>query len=90
MDNRFWKHSIETDENGNLVVRGSYEIANELVHNMIEQKENLYKRFCMDVCKKMVSCYAENGVDVIRFHRIFNEKFNDTVKEWGEDARRKY
>lgn len=88
MDNRFWKHSIETDEDGNLVVRGSYEVANELAHNMVEQKENLYKRFCMDVCEKMVACYAENGIDVIRFHRIFNEKFNDTVKEWGKDASR--
>lgn len=88
MDNRFWKHNIETDENGNMILRGSYEIANELVHNMIEQKENLYKRFCMDVCEKMVSCYSDRGIDVIRFHKVFNEKFNDTVKEWGEDASR--
>lgn len=79
----YLKTKFETDEDGNLVLQGSYDIAGELADEITRQKETLWKRFCQDVCEKMVSYYYEDSVDVIHFHKVFNEKFDETTKEWG-------
>lgn len=79
------KPEVITDDNGNLKLIGNYDLAAELVHNITERKETLWKRFCQDVCEKMVAYYAEDSIDVIHFHKAFNEKFNETILEWEAD-----
>lgn len=81
----WFKTKLETDENGNITLRGNYDIAGELVHEITERKETLWKRFCKDVCEKMVAYYSEGPIDVIHFHKVFNEKFGETVKEWTDE-----
>lgn len=81
----FMKSELEIAADGNYVVRGTYDIAARLAKDITERKESLWRHFCKDVCEKMVAYYYEDSIDVIHFHKIFNEKFNETVKEW-EDA----
>ena len=80
--NDFLKTDFMRDENGNLVLSATYDVANQIVKELTERKETLWKRFCQDVCEKIVSYYSEDSIDVIHFHKVFNEKFNETVKEW--------
>lgn len=80
----FMKSELEIDKDGNYVLRGTYDIAARLVKDITERKESLWRHFCKDVCEKMVAYYYEDSIDVIHFHKIFNEKFNETVKEWEE------
>jgi hypothetical protein len=80
----FMKSELEVDKDGNYVLRGTYDIAARLTKDITERKESLWRHFCKDVCEKMVSYYYEDSIDVILFHKIFNEKFNETVKEWED------
>lgn len=80
----FMKSELEIDKDGNYVLRGTYDIAARLAKDITERKESLWRHFCKDVCEKMVAYYYEDSIDVIHFHKIFNEKFNETVKEWEE------
>lgn len=85
MDNRFFKQEIKTDANGNVSLLGEYDIAGELVSQITAHKEGLWRSFCKQVCEKMVSYYYEDSIDVIHFHRVFNEKFNETIKDWEDE-----
>lgn len=80
----FMESELEIDKDGNYVLRGTYDITARLVKDITERKESLWRHFCKDVCEKMVAYYYEDSIDVIHFHKIFNEKFNETVKEWEE------
>ena len=80
----FIKSELEIDKDGNYVLRSTYDIAARLAKDITERKESLWRHFCKDVCEKMVAYYYEDSIDVIHFHKIFNEKFNETVKEWEE------
>lgn len=78
----FFKSEVGVDEDGNYVLRGTYDIAGKLVSDITERKESLWKHFCKDVCEKMVHYYYEDSIDIAHFHDIFNEKFDETVEEW--------
>lgn len=80
----FMESELEIDKDGNYVLRGTYDIAARLAKDITERKESLWRHFCKDVCEKMVAYYYEDSIDVIHFHKIFNEKFNETVKEWED------
>lgn len=80
----FMKSELEIDKDGNYVLRGTYDIAARLAKDITERKESLWRHFCKDVCEKMVAYYYEDSIDVIHFHKIFNEKFNETIKEWED------
>lgn len=80
----FMESELEIDKDGNYVLRGTYDIAARLAKDITERKESLWRHFCKDVCEKMVDYYYEDSIDVIHFHKVFNEKFNETVKEWEE------
>lgn len=85
MDNRFFKQEVKTDSDGNVSLLGEYDISGELINQITAKKESLWKSFCKQVCEKMVSYYYEDSIDVIHFHRVFNEKFNETIKDWKDE-----
>lgn len=78
----YFETNFDVNDEGELVLRGSYNIAKELADQITSQKETLWKRFCQDVCEKIASHYSDSGIDVINFHKVFNEKFNETMIEW--------
>ena len=82
MINDYFEEKIEYGEDGNFVIKGSYDICKELIDEIKSKKENLFKHFCRDVCEKMVLHYSENGVDVFHFHKLFNEEFDEVIKDW--------
>lgn len=86
MDNEFFKTNFKYNEAGELVLEGNYDMVGEMVSEITAQKETLWKRFCQDVCEKMVAYYYEDSIDIIHFHEVFNEKFNEVSKYWkGEE-----
>lgn len=86
MDNEFFKTNFKYNEAGELVLEGNYDMVGEMVSEITAQKETLWKRFCQDVCEKMVAYYYEDSIDVLHFHKVFNEKFDEVTKYWkGEE-----
>lgn len=82
MNNEFFKTNFKYNEAGELVLEGNYDMVGEMVSEIIAQKETLWKRFCQDVCEKMVAYYYEDSIDLLHFHKVFNEKFNEVTEHW--------
>lgn len=82
MESEFFKTNFKYNEDGELVLQGDYDMVGEMVAEITAQKETLWKHFCKDVCEIMVAYYYEDSIDVLHFHKVFDEKFNEVAKYW--------
>lgn len=83
MNNEFHTGKIITDDKGNIVLEGTYDLAGELAYEVSRRKESLWKYFCKNVCKQVLSdmgCEPE----LTDFRQVFDRAFENETKKWKE------
>lgn len=70
-----------TFDEKNKTLKQEFNIAEMLLREISSAQNNLFRRFCRDVCEKTVA-QTNRFTQVDEFSKAFDKAFNEVEKEW--------
>lgn len=70
-----------TFDEKNLVLKQELDIKDMLLKNISDAQNNLFRRFCRDVCEKTVA-QTNRFTHIDEFSKAFDDAFKEVEKEW--------